>query len=62
MSSKEVVKRLTVENELSTCPECGYTDGFHVSFNMVEHKRAEVVLICPSCHKRFRIGWEVVLK
>ena len=48
------------ENKLYTCPVCGYTDGFHVSFHFKnDSDGAEIILICPSCHQRFQIGWKV---
>jgi len=53
---------LRPEGEVSVCPQCGYTDGFHVSFHMAENRtEGEIVLICPDCHHRFRLGWTVNL-
>ena len=60
---------LTVENELHTCPECGYERGFHSSFvttggnkdNPVRSAREvfRVILICPECGARYDVGWQV---
>lgn len=52
-------KRLTVEEELSACPSCGYDAGFHVAF-LRKERRLEVILVCPSCRARFRAGdWTI---
>jgi uncharacterized C2H2 Zn-finger protein len=48
-------EKVQVEEELSSCPRCGYGGGFHVAFR----RRApdlEVFLICPSCSARFSAG------
>jgi hypothetical protein len=51
---------LNTDGEVSTCPLCGYQDGFHVSFDVRDNKeRATVILICPNCHGRFQLGWTV---
>ena len=60
---------LTVENELHTCPECGYERGFHSSFvttggnkdNPIRSAREvfRVILICPECGARYDVGWQV---
>jgi len=50
-----------VDKELSLCPECGYEDGFHVSFAAQKDLRFEVILICPRCSKRYRTGWAASL-
>ena len=39
-----------------TCPACGFSDGFHVSFQEYIG-RMKVILICPECHKRFDPTW-----
>lgn len=56
---KRSPKRIGVGEELSACPGCGYSAGFHVGFRR-EDLRLRVVLICPSCGGRFRAGdWTV---
>ncbi|WP_300672328.1 hypothetical protein [Desulfoluna sp.] len=50
-----------VDKEFSRCLKCGYEDGFHVSFAAVKDQRAEVILICPRCGKRYGPGWRVTL-
>ena len=60
---------LTVENELHTCPGCGYERGFHTSFvtagmhkdNPLRSAREafRVILICPECGARYDVGWQV---
>jgi len=34
--------------EFRTCPNCGYTRGFHVSFRKNE-SGFSVIFICPEC-------------
>jgi hypothetical protein len=62
MGSKEGMQYIRPEGEIYACPVCRYTDGFHVSFNInKETDSGEIVLICPSCHHRFNLGWNVRL-
>lgn len=66
------ITSLLVENELHTCPACGYERGFHTSFVNVHtqkdtqgrstHEIYRVILICPECGARYDIGWRVPLK
>jgi hypothetical protein len=48
-------ERVSVDDELSTCPKCGGGGGFHVAFRRVD-RRFEVLLVCPSCRLRFTVG------
>jgi uncharacterized protein with PIN domain len=60
---------LTVEDELHTCPACGYALGFHTSFinanavkdNPIKSTREvyRVILICPECGARYDVGWRI---
>ena len=51
------------EGEIYTCPVCGYTDGWHVSFKFSKVGLSpEIYLICPTCHSRFRTGWTAQMK
>jgi uncharacterized C2H2 Zn-finger protein len=60
MGSKKEIERIEPQEELYRCPSCDYSDGFHVSFKMGKtDRKAEVYLICPNCHSRFRMGWKV---
>ena len=60
MGSEKAAGRIEPQGEVYQCPSCRYSDGFHVSFRMSQGgPKAEVYLICPSCHNRFRLGWEV---
>ena len=60
MGSSKEIGRIEPKGEIYVCPACGYTDGFHVSFLFKEENSdAEVYLICPKCHSRFKIGWKV---
>ncbi len=62
MGSRERVQQIEPEGEIYACPSCGYTDGFHVSFKVVPNTRkADIYLICPNCHNRFRISWQADL-
>jgi hypothetical protein len=59
---KATVMKIDRKEDMSVCPSCGYEDGFHVSFHTPDRsKTSEVILICPNCHKRFRIGWQASL-
>ena len=65
---KEIIS-LPVEDELHTCPDCGYTLGFHTSFVSTSASRDtpvrstrevwRVILICPECGARYDVGWRV---
>lgn len=48
-------KRLAVEEELSSCPGCGYGSGFHVAFRR-RGRELTVLLVCPGCAARFAVG------
>ena len=62
MGSQEGVTPVRPENELYVCSACSYMDGFHVSFRKMNSTGTwEIILICPSCHKRFSVSWEVML-
>jgi hypothetical protein len=55
MDSYTEAEPLHVEHELSACPRCTYSQGFHVAFaRQGEHVAME--LICPSCAARYRVG------
>ena len=69
MPDLKEITSLPVENELHTCPDCGYELGFHTSFvsasasrdNPVRSAREvyRVILICPECGARYDVGWRV---
>ncbi len=48
-----------------TCPQCGYENGFHVSFRRATSGKPRddvaVWLICPSCSTSFDVGMRVRL-
>jgi len=48
-------ENVRVEEELSSCPRCGYETGFHVTFRR-RVRDLVVILICPSCSARFSVG------
>jgi len=63
MGSREPIKSIDPVGDIYICPACNYEDGFHVSFSIKPHAQdGEIVLICPNCHARFRIGWKVTLR
>jgi len=63
MGSQETIKSIEPAGEIYICPACNYEDGFHVSFSMKGNSQdGEIVLICPNCHSRFKIGWKVSLQ
>lgn len=60
MGATNGITYIKPKGEIYECPNCSYTDGFHISFNVKkELKEAEIVLICPSCHKRFQLQWKI---
>jgi len=60
MGTDKEIDTINPEGEIYTCPTCGYKDGFHVSFKMISDAgKAEIFLICPNCHSRFKFGWQV---
>ena len=60
--SKDTAQQITLDHELHICPACGYTDGFHVSFKKAKSSKGwNVILICPQCHKKYQIDWNVDL-
>ena len=51
------VTKVHVKDEFRVCPECGYKDGFHVSFVRVpESAVLHLVFICPGCSARYDVG------
>jgi transcription elongation factor Elf1 len=52
------VQKLDLNGTVDTCPVCGYTDGFHVSFK-VDGDLKEITLICPQCHNHFDPEWKI---
>ena len=62
MGARDKISNIKPEGEIYTCPKCSYTDGFHVSFKVAgTESKAEIFLICPNCHSRFRLGLHVDL-
>ena len=60
MGAEGNIEKIEPKGEVRRCPSCGYEDGFHVSFRFeTKGSSAEVVLICPNCHARFRLGWKI---
>jgi len=52
----EVIEK-KIEKEFHICDNCGYDKGFHVSF--IKQEYYEIVLICPQCGQRYKIGWKI---
>ncbi len=54
------LRRVDIQEELSSCPQCGGERGFHVAFRRAEARRLSVILVCPTCGFRFAVGeWTV---
>ena len=47
---------IQVTDELSSCTECGYTLGFHVSLRR-DKDELLVILHCPHCGAQYETGW-----
>lgn len=63
MGSAEKIGHIDPKGEIYECPACNYKDGFHVSFNMEGDSGAgEIILICPNCHSRYKIGWRATIE
>jgi hypothetical protein len=63
MKTQAPIERLKPKEELSICPACGYTDGFHVSFKKSSRPAGwEIILICPQCHKKYSVTWHAQLE
>ncbi len=56
---KEVITK-KIGKEFHICDKCQYENGFHVSFES-SNGGHEIVLICPSCGQRYRVGWRITL-
>jgi DNA-directed RNA polymerase subunit M/transcription elongation factor TFIIS len=62
MDAKETIEHIKLEDELSICPACGYSDGFHVSFKKAAGPGGwNVILICPQCHRKYAAAWHIQL-
>ena len=51
--------KVTVGEELASCPKCGAAGGFHVAFRRLHgvlERKLEVELMCPHCGFRFAVG------
>jgi len=58
MGATKEIEYISPEDELSTCPACGYTDGFHVSLKKSSQPAAcDIILICPQCHRKYSVAW-----
>jgi len=57
-------RALSVEAWQHSCPQCGYENGFHISFRRpvprgagrAADEEVAVWLICPSCSALFDVG------
>lgn len=58
MTMETKIHPLKIEDTVDTCPVCGYTDGWHVSFKVKDEERV-IILICPDCHSRFDPDWNL---
>ncbi|MHC4562244.1 MAG: hypothetical protein ACYS8X_05665 [Planctomycetota bacterium] len=46
---------VNITDQLTACPECDYTDGFHVGFVRNDDGELAIILVCPKCSARFDI-------
>lgn len=53
-------RQMRVTDWQHKCAQCGYENGFHVSFRRATRDEqgndVAIVLICPSCSAHFDIG------
>jgi hypothetical protein len=54
----ETIHTISAEGEFRVCPLCGYRDGFHSAFRQ-DAGKTRWLLICPSCHAIFDLGYTV---
>ncbi len=50
-------QQIDIDTDLTVCPECDYTNGFHVTFLRNDDGKLKIILVCPSCSAKFDIGW-----
>jgi len=52
------LRKVACHRQLKRCPDCGYTDGFHVMFSRESEKsrKFRLYLICPMCSGVYDIG------
>ena len=63
MGSSGTIGHIDPKGEIYECPTCNYKDGFHLSFKMKGASgTGEIILICPNCHSRFKLGWCVTIE
>jgi len=55
--SESKIQKIMIQEVTDSCPVCGYTDGFHVSFRK-DSGNIRIILICPDCHARFDPEWD----
>jgi predicted RNA-binding Zn-ribbon protein involved in translation (DUF1610 family) len=56
MAQPQDAQPIEVTDELHSCPECGYEQGFHVAFVRVgDGRQLRIDLICPSCATRYNL-------
>ena len=55
------IKKVDVERNFKRCPNCEYTDGFHMIFSRGVGKDLSfrAFLLCPMCSSVFDIGLRI---
>ena len=54
------VRRVDVGEEFRVCPECGYENGFHVTFRPAgQGDSMDWLFVCPNCSSQFDLGLKV---
>jgi transposase-like protein len=50
----EKVMDVQFKGEFKTCPQCGYEDGYHTAYKILDGKLTRL-FICPDCHAVFNL-------
>ena len=56
VSDEKKIQKLSIKGPTDTCPACGFSNGFRVSFTQHIDK-VKVILICPECQARIDVNW-----
>ena len=56
MPDPKPLQTIDIQDGLIACPDCDYTNGFHVTF-VPGDDGMKIILVCPSCSARFDVGW-----
>ena len=51
--------QLPIKGTVYTYPHCGYSHGFHVSFDQ-QSDGIKIILISPNCHYLYDPRWNII--